>query len=145
MPSWTRSPHTSKMDPELNDACRSITGCLRPTNVEELYLLAGIAPPNSRRGVCARVETKKQETTQLTLYMARFQQTDACRKNASLAPYDLMTPCKSHPLQLLFAMIRSVVKSFKVPGVEVVASLMSNEAALTRMIDSTPKKKLGHT
>ena len=41
---------------------------------------------------------------------------------------------------LLFAMIRSVVKSFKVPGVEVVASWMSNEAALTRMIDSTPKK-----
>ena len=42
---------------------------------------------------------------------------------------------------LLFAMIRSVVKSFKVPGVEVVASRMSNEAALTRMIDSTPKKQ----
>ena len=41
---------------------------------------------------------------------------------------------------LLFAMIRSVVKSFKVPGVEVVASRMSNEAELTRMIDSTPKK-----
>ena len=47
-------------------------------------------------------------------------------------------------LLLLFAMIRSVVKSFKVPGVEVVASRMSNEAALTRMIDSTPKK-LCHT
>ena len=43
-------------------------------------------------------------------------------------------------LLLLFAMIRSVVKSFKVPGVEVVASRMSNEAALTRMIDSTHKK-----
>ena len=43
-------------------------------------------------------------------------------------------------LLLLFAMIRSVVKSFKVPGVEVVASRMSNGAALTRMIDSTPKK-----
>ena len=43
---------------------------------------------------------------------------------------------------LLFAMIRSVVKSFKVPGVEVVASRMSKEAALTRMIDSTPKKNL---
>ena len=42
-------------------------------------------------------------------------------------------------LLLLFAMIRSVVKSFKVPGVEVVASRMSNEAALTRMIDSTQK------
>ena len=41
---------------------------------------------------------------------------------------------------LLFAMIRSVVKSFKVPDVEVVAAQMSNESALTRMTDSTPKK-----
>ena len=50
------------LDPELNDACRSITRCLRPTNVEELYLLAGIALPDIRRDVCARVEKKKQET-----------------------------------------------------------------------------------
>ena len=41
---------------------------------------------------------------------------------------------------LLFAMIRSVVKSFKVPNVEVVAARMSNESALTRMTDSTQKK-----
>ena len=52
----------SKLDPELNDVCRLITGCLRPTNVEELYLLAGIAPPDIRGDVCARVEKKKQET-----------------------------------------------------------------------------------
>ena len=61
-PVWARSPHASKLDHELNDTCRSITGCLRPTNVEELYLLAGIAPPDIRRDVCARVEKKKQET-----------------------------------------------------------------------------------
>ena len=71
-PVWARSPHASKLDPELNDACRSITGCLRPTNVEELYLLAGIAPPDIRRDVCDRVEKKKQETN-----TARFQQRDA--------------------------------------------------------------------
>ena len=40
------SPHASKLDPELNDSCRSITGCLTPTSVEELYLRAGIAPPD---------------------------------------------------------------------------------------------------
>ena len=40
-------------------------------------------------------------------------------------------------LLLLFVMIRSVVKSFKVPDVEVAAARMSNE--------STPKKKLGQT
>ena len=32
-----------------------------PTNAEELYLLAEIAPPDIRRDVCARVEKKKQE------------------------------------------------------------------------------------
>ena len=45
---------------------------------------------------------------------------------------------------LLFAMSRSVVKSFKVPDVDVVAALMSNESALRRMTDSTPKN-LGQT
>ena len=33
-PVWARLPHASKLDPELNDACRSIAGCLRATNVE---------------------------------------------------------------------------------------------------------------
>ena len=61
-PVWARSSHASKLDPELNDACRSITGCLRPTNGDELSLLAGIAPPDIRRDVCTRVEKKKQET-----------------------------------------------------------------------------------
>ena len=60
-PVWARSPNASKLDPELNDACRSsITGCLRTTNVEEQYLLAGIAPHAIRRDICARVEKKKE-------------------------------------------------------------------------------------
>ena len=33
-----------------------------PTNVEDLYLLSGIAPPAIRRDVCARVERQKQST-----------------------------------------------------------------------------------
>ena len=47
-------------EPVLNQACRSITGCLKPTNVEDLYLIAGIAPPDIRREVCVRVERTKQ-------------------------------------------------------------------------------------
>ena len=45
---------------------------------------------------------------------------------------------------LLFAMIRSVVKSFKVPDVYVVVARISNESAFTRMTASTPKN-LGQT
>ena len=37
-------------------------GCPKPTNVEDLYLLSGIAPPAIRRNVCARVERQKQST-----------------------------------------------------------------------------------
>ena len=59
---WVRSSHAQKLNPELNSACRAVTGCLKPTNVEDLYLLAGIATPDIRREVCARVEKTKQET-----------------------------------------------------------------------------------
>ena len=48
-PVWERSAHAHKVDPVLNDACRAITGCLQPTNVKNLYLLAGIAPHAVRR------------------------------------------------------------------------------------------------
>ena len=44
----------------IEQVCRAITGCLKPTNVENLYLLAGIAPPEISRRVCARVERTKQ-------------------------------------------------------------------------------------
>ena len=53
-PVWERSAHAHKVDPVLNDSCRAITGCLQPTNVENLYLLAGIAPPAVRRSVTAQ-------------------------------------------------------------------------------------------
>ena len=61
-PLWARSHHAHVMGSELNTARSVITGCLKPTNVEDLYLLAGIAPPDIRRDVCARVEKKKQES-----------------------------------------------------------------------------------
>ena len=53
-PVWERSAHAHKADPVLNDACRASTGCLQPTNVENVYLLAGIAPPAVRRSVTAQ-------------------------------------------------------------------------------------------
>ena len=33
-PVWARSHHTHVLDSELNTACRAITGCLKPTNME---------------------------------------------------------------------------------------------------------------
>ena len=63
-PVWARSPHAQKMNTELNSACKAITGCLKLTNVEDLYLLAVIAPPDIRRDVCAIMEKTKQETNE---------------------------------------------------------------------------------
>ena len=40
----------------------AVTGCLKSTNLEDLYFLAGIAPPDIQRYVCARMEKTKQET-----------------------------------------------------------------------------------
>ena len=41
-PVWCRSTHTSLIDSILNDALRIVTGCLRPTPMENLPALAGI-------------------------------------------------------------------------------------------------------
>ena len=57
---WARSTYADIMDPEPNKAWRAITWCLKPTYVEDLYLLGGIAPPGIRRDVCARIERTKQ-------------------------------------------------------------------------------------
>ena len=48
---WERSAHAYKLDSELNSACRAITGCLKPTNVEEDILPTKlVAPlPNSEK------------------------------------------------------------------------------------------------
>ena len=61
---WARSPHAQILITELNSACRAVTGCLKPTNVEDLYFLAGIAPPDIRRDVCARMENTNKETNE---------------------------------------------------------------------------------
>ncbi len=59
-PVWGRSAHTKSLDPVLNNSCRIITGCLKSTNTNSLYLLAGIAPPGVRRDATSRAERLKQ-------------------------------------------------------------------------------------
>ena len=59
-PVWARSTYPVILDPELNKLYRAITGCLKLTYVEDMYLFAGIAPPYIRRDVCASMERTKQ-------------------------------------------------------------------------------------
>ena len=51
-PVLARSSHAHKLNPELNSACRAVTGCLKPSNVEDLFLLAGIALSDIQRDTC---------------------------------------------------------------------------------------------
>ncbi|GFS19064.1 RNA-directed DNA polymerase from mobile element jockey-like protein [Elysia marginata] len=59
---WARSYHAKKVDAELNNDCRIVTGQLRPTPLPPLYRTAGIAPPDIRRQTHGSTEKHKQET-----------------------------------------------------------------------------------
>ena len=59
---WERSTHAKKLDATLNETCRMITGCLKPTNTNSLPVLAGIAPSDTRRAVTSRTERTRQAT-----------------------------------------------------------------------------------
>ena len=59
---WERSTHAKKRDTTLNETCRMITGCLKPTNTNSLPVLAGIAPSDIRRAVASRTERTRQTT-----------------------------------------------------------------------------------
>ena len=61
-PVWARSTHAPKLNPALHDCCRIISGCLKPTNLDSVHLLAGIAPPHTRRTVACRMERTRQTT-----------------------------------------------------------------------------------
>ena len=55
-------PMPQKMDPALNATCRLITGCLRPTPTESLYILSVIATPEIRRNAASSRERHRQLT-----------------------------------------------------------------------------------
>ena len=59
-PVWERSAHAKRLGPVLNESCRLITGCLKPTNVDNLHLLAGIALPEIRKEAASKLERSRQ-------------------------------------------------------------------------------------
>jgi len=48
-PVWCRSAHTRLIDPTINDALQTVTGCLHPTPADNLPTLASIQPAELRR------------------------------------------------------------------------------------------------
>jgi len=66
-PVWSRSSHASKIDPVLNEACRVITGALRPAPVNVVHRLSGIPPPAPRRETTTKVKKKKNASKSRTI------------------------------------------------------------------------------
>ncbi|KAG5866379.1 hypothetical protein JTB14_038136 [Gonioctena quinquepunctata] len=56
---WSRSSHTHKIDVQLNESMRIITGTVKPIPTVWLPILANIAPPQLRRTSAADKEWKK--------------------------------------------------------------------------------------
>ena len=54
-------PHAKKLDATLNETCRMITGCPKPTHTNSL---AGIAPSHIRRAFESRTGRTRQTTDQ---------------------------------------------------------------------------------
>jgi len=57
---WSRSCHVKKVNIALNESCKIISGCLKPTPVKEIQALSGIAPPDIRREIALEKERHKQ-------------------------------------------------------------------------------------
>ena len=49
LPVWCRSAHTRLINKPISDALRIVTGCLRPTPIDNLFVLASILPTELRR------------------------------------------------------------------------------------------------
>lgn len=51
--------HVKKVDMLINETCKIITGCLKPTNTNKLFTLCDIDPPDIRRQVIVDEERNK--------------------------------------------------------------------------------------
>lgn len=69
-PIWLNSTHTNKVDVQLNDALRTITGAVKSTPKEWLPVLSNIAPPHIRRQHALVKEFEKiQQNQRLPIHL----------------------------------------------------------------------------
>ncbi|XP_030750457.1 uncharacterized protein LOC115878186 [Sitophilus oryzae] len=59
-PVWCRSVHAKKLNISLYETCRIVTGCMKPTPLENLYKAAGFTSPDLRRKAHEHTEKLKQ-------------------------------------------------------------------------------------
>lgn len=57
---WGTSAHMKQVDISFNEAICLVTASLKPTPIEKIYSLAGIAPSKIRREVAGAERTKQE-------------------------------------------------------------------------------------
>lgn len=69
-PAWLNSAHTHKIDTQLNDTFRTISGAVKSTPTEWLSVLSNIAPPHIRRQQALLKEYRKiQQNPRLPIHL----------------------------------------------------------------------------
>ena len=127
---WERSIHATKLDATLNETCRMITGCLKPTNTNSLTVLAGIAPSDIRRAVESRTERTRQDTDErhsLNGHLAVVPRLES-RKSFMTCTKPLQNDCESCPLG---AMERTTPEC-------ILTSVLTNTSQLAQRIPGQP-------
>ncbi|XP_072039193.1 uncharacterized protein [Amphiura filiformis] len=98
-PVWSRSHHTHQVDTGLNEAMRTVSGCLRPTPTEQLPVLAGIPPPDIRRKAASvAIALRSEEPGHLlhdTLSRARNSEGESRRLDSSVHAGDWVNSMRS--------------------------------------------------
>ena len=61
VPVWGRCAHVQHIDTQLNIAMRTVSGALRPTNINWLPVLSNIEPPQIRRDRATLLEYKNSQ------------------------------------------------------------------------------------
>ena len=88
---WNRSPHVKKVDVAINSSMRTIYGCLKPTHVFQLPVLAGIAPAGLRRKAATLASAQKavkhdwnilHDTAETEVPPCRLKSRKPCNKEA---------------------------------------------------------------
>ena len=76
-PVWARSPHAKNLDPELNQASQSVTGCLKPTNLKTCLCYREYPLLLSEEMYVPEWIVRNNQPERLTLCLVRFHLPDA--------------------------------------------------------------------
>jgi len=88
VPVWCRSAHTRLINPAINDALQTVTGCLRPTSADNLPILASIQPAELRRiGATLSLARRAMEPGHLLHSALTRPSTAAARRLKSRHPF----------------------------------------------------------